>query len=211
MKDLLTLNNIKFLLNGLLLTLYISVVSIIISTIFGTLLGVLRNSKKGILKALATTYIEIIRNIPNLLWIYVVFILFKVKSVEAGLLSFTIFTSAAIGEIVRGGLNSVPKGQYEAAKSQGFNKLQALCYIILPQAFKSIMPALISQFVTVIKDTCFLWSVVALQELTGKVTILMGRYYQVNQVFMLYGILAMVYFVVNFSISYTARRLKKIL
>ena len=71
-----------------------------------------------------------------------------------------------------------------------------------------MIPAIVSQFVTVIKDTSFLWSVVAIQELTGKVTILMGRYYKVDQVFILYGILALVYFAINFAISHFSRRLQ---
>jgi len=198
-----------FIVDGLKMTLYISVISIFLSTLFGTVLGVLRSLTGGIFKMLAALYIEVVRNIPNLLWIYVIFIVFKLKSVEAGVVSFTIFTSAAMGEIVRGGLNSVGKGQWEAARSQGFNSFQILLYVILPQALRNMIPAFVSQFVTVIKDTSFLWSVVAIQELTGKVTILMGRYYKVGQVFLLYGILASIYFIINFAISHFSRRLQR--
>ncbi|MEI5988667.1 amino acid ABC transporter permease [Enterococcus termitis] len=73
MSQLLTGNNLRFLFDGLKLTLYISFVSIVLSTIFGTILAVLRNQKSGPLKFLASLYIEIVRNIPNLLWIYVIF------------------------------------------------------------------------------------------------------------------------------------------
>lgn len=134
-----------------------------------------------------------------------VFIVFRLPSIQAGIVSFTIFTTAAIAEIVRGGLNSVGKGQWEAAKSQGFSTVQLLIYIVLPQALRSMVPALVSQFVTVIKDTCFLWSIVAIQEFTGQVTILMGRYYEVSQIFMLYGALALVYFVINYTLSQVSR------
>ncbi len=205
MKELFTPNNIAFMLKGLQLTLYISVISIGLSMVFGTVLGVLRSSVGGVLGKLAAVYIEVVRNIPNLLWIYVVFIAFRLPSLQAGIVSFTIFTTAAIAEIVRGGLNSVGKGQWEAARSQGFNTVQVLINVILPQALRSMVPALVSQFVTVIKDTCFLWSVVAIQEFTGQVTILMGRYYRVDQIFMLYGILALVYFVINYAISSFSR------
>jgi putative glutamine transport system permease protein len=191
------------------MTLYISFVSILLSTLFGTILGVLRSLTGGIFRLLAAAYIEIVRNIPNLLWIYVIFVVFRLKSVEAGVVSFTIFTSAALGEIVRGGLNSVGAGQWEAARSQGFNTFQVLRYVILPQAFRNMIPAIVSQFVTVIKDTSFLWSVIAIQELTGKVTILMGRYFQVGQVFTLYLILALIYFVVNYTLSLLSRRLQQ--
>jgi putative glutamine transport system permease protein len=182
-----------FILEGLKTTLYISALSIALSLVFGTALGVMRSLTRGIPQKLAAVYIEIVRNIPNLLWIFVIFIVFRLKSIQAGVVSFTIFTSAAMGEIVRGGLNS----------------LQILLYVVLPQALRNMVPAIVSQFVTVIKDTSLLWSVVAIQELTGKVTILMGRYYQVDQVFILYAILAVIYFVVNFAISQLARMLHK--
>ncbi|MGI6660030.1 MAG: amino acid ABC transporter permease [Dethiobacteraceae bacterium] len=209
MKDIFTTANMLFVLEGLKMTLYISFVSILLSTLFGTILGVLRSLTGGIFRLLAAAYIEIVRNIPNLLWIYVIFVVFRLKSVEAGVVSFTIFTSAALGEIVRGGLNSVGAGQWEAARSQGFNTFQVLRYVILPQAFRNMIPAIVSQFVTVIKDTSFLWSVIAIQELTGKVTILMGRYFQVGQVFTLYLILALIYFVVNYTLSLLSRRLQQ--
>ena len=209
MKDIFTTANMLFVLEGLKMTLYISFVSILLSTLFGTILGVLRSLTGGIFRLLAAAYIEIVRNIPNLLWIYVIFVVFRLKSVEAGVVSFTIFTSAALGEIVRGGLISVGAGQWEAARSQGFNTFQVLRYVIIPQAFRNMIPAIVSQFVTVIKDTSFLWSVIAIQELTGKVTILMGRYFQVGQVFTLYLILALIYFVVNYTLSLLSRRLQQ--
>jgi len=198
-----------FVLDGLRVTLDISALSIALSLVFGTALGVMRSLTRGIPQKIAAVYIEVVRNIPNLLWIYVIFIVFRLKSIQAGVVSFTIFTSAAMGEIVRGGLNSVGKGQWEAARSQGFSFLQILLYVVLPQALRNMVPALVSQFVTVIKDTSLLWSVVAIQELTGKVTILMGRYYRVDQVFVLYAILALIYFVVNFAISQLSRMLHK--
>ncbi|MGX6979566.1 amino acid ABC transporter permease [Vagococcus elongatus] len=199
----------RFILEGLGLTLYISAVAILLSMIFGTVLAIFRNMEKGPLKLLATIYIEVVRNVPNLLWIFVIFLVFRLKSTPAGIVSFTVFTTAALAEIIRGGLNSVGTGQIEAATSQGFNQIQVMRYIILPQAFRSMLPAIMSQFVTVIKDTSFLWSVLALQELLGKANILMGRYTATSQVFALYGIVAIVYFIVNFTISQYARRLSK--
>lgn len=186
MRQLLTANNFQFLFNGLKLTLYISFVSIILSTIFGTILAVLRNQTHGPLKLLASIYVEVVRNIPNLLWIYVIFLIFKIKSTPAGIVSFTVFTTAALAEIIRGGLNGVDKGQIEAARSQGFSNWQILYHIVLPQAIRNVLPAIVSQFVTVIKDTSFLYSVIALQELFGKSYILMGRYAQTGQVFTIY-------------------------
>ncbi|MBP1048427.1 amino acid ABC transporter permease [Enterococcus sp. BWM-S5] len=204
-----TANNMKFLFDGLKLTLYISFIAIVLSTIFGTILAIFRNQKRGPLKILASIYIEIVRNIPNLLWIYVIFLIFKIKSTPAGIVSFTVFTTAALAEIIRGGLNGVDTGQKEAARSQGFSKFQIIRYIVLPQAIRNVLPAIVSQFVTVIKDTSFLYSVIALQELFGKSYILMGRYGQTGQVFTIYGIVALIYFAVNFSISQFSRWLSR--
>jgi putative glutamine transport system permease protein len=209
MSQLLTANNFRFLFDGLKLTLYISFVAIFLSVLFGSVLAVLRNQKKGPLRFLASLYIEIVRNVPNLLWIYVIFLIFKLRSTPAGIVSFTVFTTAALAEIIRGGLNGVDKGQKEAARSQGFSEGQILIYIILPQAIRNVLPAIVSQFVTVIKDTSFLYSVIALQELFGKSYILMGRYAETGQVFTIYGIVALIYFVINFSISQFSRWLSR--
>jgi len=209
MQELFTVNNMVFLLEGLYLTLYISVIAIFLSSIFGTILAIMRNQERGILKWIATIYIEIVRNVPNILWIFVIFLIFRLKSVDAGIASFTIFTTAALAEIIRGGLNSVAKGEIEAAESQGLTNTQIMWHIILPQAIRNMLPAIMSQFVTVIKDTSFLWSVLALQELLGKANILMGRYTATSQVFVLYGLLAFIYFVVNFTISQIAQKLAK--
>lgn len=209
MQALFTTNNLRFLFEGLKATLYISTSAIVLSLIFGTILGVLRHSAPQPFRFLATTYIEIVRNIPNLLWIYVVFILFKLNSYPAGIVSFTIFTSAAIGEILRGGLNAVPAGQEEAARSQGMSKFKALLYVVLPQALRSMLPAIISQFTTVIKDTSLLYSVIAIQDLTGKAQILMGRYYGLDQVFVLYAFLAVIYFIINYLLSLFSRWLSR--
>ncbi|MDR1606071.1 MAG: amino acid ABC transporter permease [Streptococcaceae bacterium] len=204
-----TATNIRFLFQGLGLTIFIAFISIFLSTIFGTVLAIMRNGKNPFFKAIASVYIEVVRNVPNLLWIFVIFLIFQVKSVPAGIISFTVFTTAALAEIIRGGLNGVPEGQTEAGKSQGFTGAQILIHIVLPQAIRKMLPAIISQFVTVIKDTSFLYSVIALQELFGNSQILMGQYFQASQVFMLYGFVVLIYFVINFTISQFSRRLQK--
>ncbi len=201
MKELLTLNHLTFLLEGLKNTLIISLSAILLSIFFGTFLGLMRQSKHPYFRYPANIYIEVVRNLPNLLWIYIVFIIFKLNAFPAGIVSFTIFTSAAIGEILRGGIQAVPKGQIEAARSQGMTSWQTTTHILLPQAFKKMTPAIISQLTTVIKDTSLLYSVIALQDLTGQAQILMGKYYQANQVFLLYGFLLVIYYFVNLGLT----------
>ena len=205
----LTTNNLLFILKGLWLTLQISFISIVLSTIFGTILAVMRNGKNKLLKLIASVYIEFVRNVPNLLWIFTIFLVFQIKSTPAGIISFTVFTSAALAEIIRGGLNAIDPGQTEAGLSQGFTQFQILSYIILPQAIRKMLPAIISQFVTVIKDTSLLYSVIALQELFGSAQILMGRYFEAEQVFALYLLVAAIYFLINFAISSFSRKLSQ--
>ena len=207
--EVLSLDNLIFILKGFGLTLYISLIAITLSTAIGTILAVLRNGKNTLLRILASVYIEFVRNVPNLLWIFTIFLVFKMKSTPAGITAFTLFTSAALAEIIRGGLNAVDQGQYEAGMAQGFSYHQILYHIILPQAIRKMLPAIISQFVTVIKDTSLLYSVIALQELFGASQILMGRYFEPEQVFSLYILIALIYFSFNLAISSLSRTLAK--
>ena len=207
--EVLSPTNLTFLLNGLGLTLYLSAIIIVMSTLLGTILAVMRNGKNAPLRWIASIYIEFVRNVPNLLWIFTIFLVFQLKSTQAGLTAFTVFTSAALAEIIRGGLNSIDTGQTEAGLSQGFTQFQILIYIILPQAIRKMLPSIISQFVTVIKDTSLLYSVIALQELFGASQILMGRNFETTAVFTLYVTIALVYFAINFAISSFSRYLAK--
>lgn len=200
--------NILFLLDGLKLTLLIAVMTIIISSILGTILAVLKNYNKGLIGKLSSLYIEVFRNTPLLLWILAIRFLVPIKPIYSGILSLTLFTTAIIAEIVRGGLRSVKVGQMEAALSQGFSKFQILIYIILPQAFRSMIPALLSQVTTIIKDTAFLW-VVGIEDFTGKGMILMGSFKTSAEVFVMFAFMALIYFIINFIISYTVRVTRK--
>lgn len=199
--------NMLFLLKGIKLTLTIALISIALSMIFGTVLAILRNFSKGIFGKIATVYIEVFRNTPLLLWILSIRFLVPIPPMYSGILSFTLFTSAVMAEILRGGMNSVNKGQYEAAYSQGFSKIQTLRYIVLPQSFRRCVPTFLSQAVTVIKDTSFLWAV-GIEEFTGKGMILMGSFVSSYQVFILFGFLAATYFIINFVISCGVRTIK---
>ncbi|MFC3928674.1 amino acid ABC transporter permease [Streptococcus caprae] len=207
--ELMKPSTFQLLWKGLMLTLYISAISVVLSVIFGAILAILRNGKNKPLKWLATIYIEFVRNVPNLLWIFTVFLVFQMKSTPAGITAFTIFTTAAMAEIIRGGLNAVSHGQTEAGLAQGFTTFQIMTHIVLPQALRKMLPAIISQIVTVIKDTSFLYSVIALQELFGSSQILMGRHFEAEQVFTLYIMVTLIYFMINFAISQCSHLLAK--
>ena len=109
-----------------------------------------------------------------------------------------------MSEIIRSGLNSLPKGQIEAAQSQGMSTLQIVWHIVLPQAYRNIIPPMMSQFTTVIKDSSFVWAV-GTEELTGKGMILIGKYSSTAQVFAIFGAVAILYFLLNYSLSVLAR------
>jgi len=157
------------LLRGLFLTLEISAISIILGIFIGLFTGLARLSSNPAPKWLAIGYIELIRGTPLLVQIYIFYFfvgqVFSLSSFWAGVLALSFFAGAYIAEIIRAGIQSIHKGQMEAARSLGMNYYLAMRYIILPQAFKRILPPLAGQFISLIKDSSLV-GVIALVELT---------------------------------------------
>ncbi len=209
MGELFTWVNMKFLFQGLAMTVFISVISIALSIVIGTILALMRRSHNKLLEAISTIYIEIFKNTPLLLWIMFIFFIVKLPPIPSAVAAFTVFTSASMGEIIRGGLAGVHRGQYEAMRSQGFSRFTGYFYIIMPQALKNMLPALLSQAITTIKDTSFLWSAIAIQELMGRGMILMNGYNSTLQIFTIFGLMGLFYFVICFSLSLAVRHYQK--
>ena len=196
--------NLGFMLGGFAKTLEISFFAIILSVMFGTLLALVKSYAPRPLRLLVSAYIELFRCTPNLLWILFVYFTVKGSDVVISVLAFTIFTSAVMAEIVRGGLNSIPQSQFEAARSQGFGFVDTMRLIILPQTFKTIIPALFSQCTTVIKDSSYLAGInVAEFMYTSKVV--MAKTTSLEEVLLVYGFVFLLYFVLNFGISLLVR------
>lgn len=193
---------------GLLLTLQIAGMSIALSFGFGTIIGAMRYSGFPGISHLATTYIEVVRNLPQLLLILVSYFVLGLPAMWAATIGLTIYTAAIIAEVIRGGLNSVPTGQWEAARSQGFSFLQAMRHVVLPPAVVKMIPPIVSQFVTVIKDSSFAMAIGA-YELMFKGTILAAKYWRPSQIITIYVLISLIYFAINFAISTVARRLQK--
>ena len=196
--------NVIFMLGGFVKTLEISALSIFFSLIFGTVLALVKAYAAKSFSLLVSAYIELFRCTPNLLWILFIYFTVKGNDVFISTLAFTVFTSAVMAEIVRGGLNSIPQSQFEAAQSQGFGFFATMRLIILPQTFKTIIPALFSQCTTVIKDSSYLAGInVAEFMYTSKVV--MAKTQSLNEVLLVYGFVFLLYFALNFGISLFVR------
>jgi len=225
-----------YILKGVAFTLILSVVAVGVGILLGSILALVRNycntGRKVVFKWLAVSYIEIFRNTPLLLWIFICLVffpfpeafskkMFGLTSVEVKLLfkaaaALILFTSSVIAEIVRGGLNSVPQGQFEAGYSQGFNTVQVMIYIVLPQAYRNIIPTLLSQVITTIKDSSYLANVAVIELMSRVKTLLSAAYnyngtgtVNVSDVFVLFGFAAIIYFIINFSLSSLVRYMQK--
>ncbi len=157
------------LMFGLWTTLWISGVASVMALCIGLATGLCRISNNLTLRGLAAIYVEFIRGTPLLVQIFIAYFfigtVFNLNRNVAGVGALAIFAGAYVAEIVRAGIQSIPKGQTEAARSLGMNALQAMLYIILPQAFKRILPPLAGQFISLIKDSSLV-SVIAITDLT---------------------------------------------
>lgn len=227
---------LKYIFQGVIFTLIISVIAVLFGILIGSVLALVRNyCEKGmarIFKWLAIAYIEVFRNTPLLLWIFVSLLffpypesmakaMFGLTSVEVKLLfkaavALILFTSSVIAEIVRGGLNAIPKGQFEAGYSQGFSMVQVMIYIVLPQAYRKIVPTLLSQVITTIKDSSYLANVAVIElmsrmkQLLSSANVYNGTgSINVSDVFVLFGFAAVIYFIINFTLSTIVRGMQK--
>jgi polar amino acid transport system permease protein len=197
------------LLRGLLLTLKISFISIVLGIIIGLVTGLARISSNPALKWLAIIYIEIIRGTPLLVQIYIFYFfigqVFKLSSFMAGILALSFFAGAYIAEIIRAGIQSIHRGQMEAARSLGMSYYLSMRYIVLPQAFKRILPPLAGQFISLIKDSSLV-GVIALVELTRA-----GREIGTStfNYFEVFFTVAALYLILTFSLSMVVQYLER--
>ena len=199
----------EFLL-GFWNTILCSLIALFFSLILGVGFALLEVAPNKFGRAVAHVYIEIFRNIP-LLVITMIFYLvvpqiwFKVSGFAAGTIGLTLYTSAFIAETVRAGINSVGDGQMEGARSNGMTYMQAMYHVIIPQALNKMIPSLLSQFVSLVKDTS-LATIIVLPELLFHAQII----YSQNTTYLIpmYVIIAIMYFIVCFSLSMIAKHLQ---
>lgn len=163
----------KYIANGLGVTLRITLFAVLIGIVLGFLVAVVRSTyekthKLKLLNLLCQVYLTVIRGTPMvvqlLIMYYIVFVSVTSKIIVASL-AFGINSGAYVAEIIRGGIQSIDNGQFEAGRSLGFNYPQTMIYIILPQVFKNVLPALANEFIVLLKETS-VCGYIALQDLT---------------------------------------------
>ena len=183
------LQNLPYLMRGLRLTAVITLVCMVASLAVGVALALLRRSAVRALSAAATAYIETLRSTPLLMvifWFYFLLPLLTGKSLEplvAGIVAMVAFQSAYVAEIVRAGITSVKAGQLEAAVALGLSYRSAMWRVVLPQAFRNMLPALVARFVALFKSTSLLY-VIGVVEFFRAATIVNSREFRPMEIFL---------------------------
>ncbi|EPR42851.1 polar amino acid ABC transporter, inner membrane subunit [Desulfovibrio sp. X2] len=199
-------------LGGLALSILLAAGGIFGAFWIGLLAGLGRLSRALWIKLPAVLYIEIVRGIPLLLMIFWFYFLGPVLFGEAmpattsSLLAFIVFTGAYVAEIVRAGVLALPRGQMEAARSSGLTHVQAMRYVVLPQALRNMIPSFVNQFVSLTKDTS-LASIIGVLELTRAADQVNNR--ALTAPTEIYLTILVLYFIVCYVLTATSRRLEK--
>jgi glutamate/aspartate transport system permease protein len=199
-----------FILNGLWFSLYLTVIATVGGIIFGTLLALMRLSGNKILMVPATFYVNGMRSIPLvmvILWFYLLVPLLIDKPIGAELsavITFVAFEAAYFSEIMRAGIQSIPKGQVHAGQALGMTYSQNMRLVLLPQAFRNMIPILLTQTIVLFQDTSLVYAIGAYDllkgfSLGGKI---FGRPEEA------YLLAAVTYFVICFSLSWIVKRLQ---
>lgn len=197
--------NIDIFIEGAFLTLKISALALLLSIPIGVITGLLRVSNNKFLRFISTLYVEVMRGVPLLvllIWIY--FVLGQFLSLGpywSAVVGLAIFSGAFIAEVVRSGIESVPKGQMEAARSSGMTYMQAMKLVILPQAIRTVLPPMASQFIILIKDSSLV-STISVVDLTLVGKNLVATTFRSLEV---WTFIALLYFIMTFTLSSVIR------
>lgn len=202
---------LPYLLRGALLTLEIVSVSIIIGVSLGTLVGLGRISRNRWLSAACATYTEVLRGTPLLVQLWIVFfglpqvLKFNLNEFVAGFLAFGINSSAYVSEIIRAGIQSIDRGQMEAARSLGMPYVMAMRFVILPQAFKRVIPPLWNEFISLLKNSSLV-ATISVEELLRRGQLIATRTFRPME---MYLAVSAIYLVMTLALSQVAVRLER--
>ena len=206
-----------FVAKGLRLTLQVTMISYAIALILGLIVGLMRVNKNPILQAVSTLYVEVMRGIPLLVTIlYMGFVVtpwirdatggrLDLRGVPAAIIGMAVCYGAYLAEVYRGGIQSIERGQMEAARSLGMSYMQAMRYVILPQAIRRILPPLGNDFIAMLKDSSLI-AVLALPDLLQ-----MGRLYasRTFRAFEPYNTVALLYLIMTLILSLAVRLIER--
>ena len=200
---------------GILLTLVLSTVSILFSFPIGVLLALGRRSRLPVVKAVSVLFIEIVRGVPLITILFMAQVMLPLflplewtfDRVIRAMAGMTFFTAAYLAEIVRGGLQIVPHEQVEAARSLGLSELFVTGLVVLPQALRAVIPAIMGQFVSVFKDTSLV-AIVGLLDLLGILQSIIKQREFLGTVREVYLFAGLFYFIISYGMSHASRRLE---
>ncbi|MDN3017916.1 amino acid ABC transporter permease [Paenibacillus sp. BSR1-1] len=201
----------SFFLKGTMLTIGLSIASILFGTILGLLIGLGKMMKNNFLAQPFAWYIVFFRGTPFLVQILLIhfavvpLFLGKTNAIVAAILALSFCSAAYIAEIFRAGIQSIDRGQMEAARSLGMNHLQAMRYVILPQAFKRMIPPLGNEFIVLIKDSS-LAALIAAPELMYWGRAMQGQYFRVWEPYLT---AAVIYLLLTLSLSFLLTKLER--
>lgn len=197
------------LLVGLWVTLKISLWSLVFALALGLVAGLGRVARNPAARSLAATYVEVIRGTPLLVQIFIFYFfigtVLELSALAAGVAALAVFTGAYVAEIVRAGIEAVPRGQMEAARSLGMSYAQAMRFVVLPQALRRALPPLAGQFISLIKDSSLV-SVIAITDLTKAGREIVSSTFTPFEVWFT---VALMYLALTGSLSLLVRRLER--
>jgi len=202
--------------NGLLLTLIMAAISIVLSFPIGVLLALGRTSSLPVWRWFCILYIEIIRGLPLIGILFLAQVMlplflppgWRLDRVFRAIAGLVLFSAAYMAENIRGGLQAIPRGQVEAAKALGLNSPLVTLLIVLPQALRAVLPAIVGQFIGLFKDTSLL-SIVGLIELTGIARSILAQPQFIGQYGEVYLFIGFIYWLFCYSMSLASRKLEK--
>lgn len=211
-----SIDNLRRLMEGLGVTLNVAIVSVVLSTILGVIFGIVMTSKKKYIKVISFLYLESIRIIPLMVWLFIFYFgiptLFNIHldSVLVGYIVFTLWGTAEIGDLVRGAITSIPKIYYESAQALSLNKFKTYRYIIIPISIRRVLPGIINLTTRMIKTTTLMTLIGAVDLVkVGQQIIERTILTEPLTSFWIYGFMLIVYFLICFPISLGAKVLEK--
>ena len=204
-------SNATRLLQGLWVAVQISAISVVLSIILGMLFGIFMTWKNPVAKVISRLYLEIVRIMPQLVLLYIVFFgATRVMGLNISAELSSIIVFVFWGDLVRGALTSIPKQQYESAAALGLNKAQIYRQVIIPQAIRRLIPSSINLITRMIKTTSLLLMIGVIEMMkVGQQIIEANRMTSPNAVFGIYGTIMLLYFVICWPISMLANHLEK--